>query len=115
VVLLGNLTSTRHVAAKGTLVNANLRHFWDVAWGPVQGFNAYYNYSHLFKDEAEFKDSQLHNPGCVFEAGPFWVWVDFLIGKNAWYLNDSPEMSGMGPGGTDEWEYRFNLSLEWYF
>jgi len=115
LVLMGNLTSTRLVAAKGTLVNLNLRRFWEVSWGPFNKFNAYVNYSHLFKDEGEFKDSQLVDPGCVFQAGPFWVWVDFLFGKNAWYLNDSPDMSGMGPGGTDDWEYRFNLNFEWYF
>jgi len=115
LMLMGNLTSTRHVAAKGTLANGNLRRFWDVDWGPFKSFNAYYNYSHVFKDEAEFKDSQLHNPGCVLQAGPLWIWIDFLIGKNAWYLNDSSEMSGMGPGGTDEWEYRFNINFEWYF
>ena len=102
-------------AAEGALVNLNLRRFWDVSWGPFKKFNAYVNYSQLFKDEEEFKDSQLFNPGCVFQAGPFWMWVDFLVGRNAWYLNDSPELSGMGPGGTDEWEYRFNVNLEWYF
>ena len=30
LVLLGNLTSKRLVAAKGTLINVNLRHLWDV-------------------------------------------------------------------------------------
>lgn len=109
------ISSSRLVAAKGTLVNANLRRFWDVNWGPFKRFNAYYNYSHLFKDVSAFKDSQLHDPGCVFEAGPFWIWVDFLIGKNAWYLNDSFENSGPGPGGTGNWEYRFNINFEWYF
>jgi hypothetical protein len=115
LVLMGNLGSTRLVAAKGTLINLNVRKFWDVSWGPFRKFNAYVNYSHLFKDEDSFKDSQLFDPGCVFQAGPIWIWVDFLFGKNAWYLNDSPEMSGMGPGGTDDWEYRFNVNFEWYF
>jgi hypothetical protein len=115
LVLLGNLTSTRLVAAEGTVVNLNLRRFWDVDWGPFERFNAYVNYSHHLKDEDAFKDSQLVNPGCVFEAGPFWIWVDFLLGRNAWYLNDSPEHSGPGPGGTDDWEYRFNVNFEWYF
>jgi hypothetical protein len=115
LVLMGNLTSTRLVAAKGTLVNLNIRRFWDVNWGPFEKFNAYLNYSHQFKDENEFEDSQLVNPGCVFQAGPFWIWVDALFGKNAWYLNDSPENSGPGPGGTDNWEYRFNVNFEWYF
>ena len=115
LILLGNLTSSRLVAARGTLINANLRRFWDVNWGPFKRFNAYYNYSTVLKDKKSFKDSQLHDPGCVLEAGPFWIWIDFLYGKNAWYLNDSPENSGPGPGGTDKWEYRFNVSFEWYF
>lgn len=115
LVLMGNLTSSRLVAAKGTLINANLRRFWDVRWGPFQKFNAYYNYSHLLKDESSFEDSQLHDPGAVLQAGPLWIWIDLLVGKNAWYLNDSPQASGMGPGGTNEWETRFNVNFEWYF
>lgn len=115
LILLGNLTSTRLVAAEGTLVNLNLRRFFEVDWGPFEKFNAYVNYSHLFKDEDAFLDSQLFDAGCVFEAGPFWIWVDFLLGRNAWYLNDSPENSGMGPGGTDDWEFRLNVNFEWFF
>ena len=115
LVRMGNLTSTRLVAARGTLVNANLRHFWEVDWGPFKGFNTYYNYRRVYKDEVSFADSQLHDPGCVLQAGPFWIRFDLLIGKNAWYLNDSPDASGMGPGGTDKWETRFNMNLEWYF
>ena len=76
---------------------------------------AYYNYSTVIKDESSFKTYHVQNPGCVFQAGPFWVWVDFLFGENAWYLNASEEISGPGPGGTDEWEARFNISWEWYF
>ena len=115
LVLMGNLGSTRYVAAKGTVVNLNLRRYWEVSWGPFKKFNAYINYSHQFKDVSSFEDSQLVDPGCVFQAGPFWIWVDFLFGKNAWYLNDSLEDSGPGPGGTNKWEYRFNLNFEWYF
>ncbi|MEE4271499.1 MAG: hypothetical protein V2I67_07495, partial [Thermoanaerobaculales bacterium] len=48
LVLMGNLTSTRLVAAKGTVVNLNIRRFWDVSWGPFKKFNAYINYSHQF-------------------------------------------------------------------
>jgi hypothetical protein len=47
--------------------------------------------------------------------GPFWIWIDFILGKNAWYLNDSEENSGFGAGGTDKWEQRFNMNFEWYF
>ena len=83
--------------------------------GRPDRFNIYLNYSHHFKDESEFQDSQLINPGALFEFGPFWVWVDLLFGKNAQYLNDSEEYSGPGPGGTDRFEYRGNISFEWFF
>ncbi|MEN8152166.1 MAG: porin, partial [Planctomycetota bacterium] len=97
-VLMGNLTSTRLVAAKGTLLNANLRRFFEVNEGVFDRFNVYVNYSWLAKDEDGFLDSHLINPGAVLEFGPFWVWIDFLFGKNCWYLNDSEAASGMGAG-----------------
>lgn len=115
LILMGNLTSFREIAAEGTLLNLNLARFFNVHWGPFERFRLYYNYSHLFKSEITFKDSQLHNLGSVLQAGPFWIWIDLLLGKNAWYLNDSPEGSGLGSGGTDQWHYRFNVNFEWYF
>ena len=115
LVLFGNLGSTRLIAAEGTLVNLNLRHFWEPNGKWLKRYNAYINYSHLFKDESEFKDSRIVNPGMLLDMGPFWIWVDLIVGKNAWYLNDSPEMSGLGAGGTDDWETRFNVNFEWYF
>jgi len=115
LVLMGNLTSTRLVAAKGNVINANIRKFWDVNWWVFDQFNAYYNYYAVFKDESSFKQSQIHDAGCVLMSGPVWIWIDFIFGKNAWYLNESQENSGLGPGGTDKWERRFNINLEWYF
>jgi len=115
LLLFGNLESTRLIAAEGTLLNVNLRHFWEPDGTWLKRYNAYINYSHLFKEEDEFKDSQIVNPGMLLDMGPFWMWIDVLFGKNAWYLNDSPENSGFGAGGTDEWEGRFNVNFEWYF
>ncbi len=116
LVLFGNLTAKRLVASEGTLLNVNLRRFWEVGGdNALDRFNLYLNYSRHFKDESEFQDSQLINPGALFEFGPFWIWVDLLFGKNAQYLNDSEANSGPGPGGTDEFEYRGNISFEWYF
>ena len=61
------------MAAKGTLLNANLRYFFEVGSGVFDRFNVYVNYSTLQKDEDEFLDSHLINPGAVLEFGPFWV------------------------------------------
>ena len=117
LVLMGFFSDQRLVAAKANAVSASLRRFWDVDWGPFTDFNAYLDYSAIFKDEEEFSDTQLINPGMVAQAGPVFVWLDFLWGKNGWWFNDSPEFSGPGPGSLnpDKWEFRANLSLQWYF
>ena len=60
-------------------------------------------------------NSELNDTGCLVTMGPFWIWIDFIPGKNAWYLNDSEENSGFGAGGTDKWEQRFNVNFERYF
>lgn len=116
LVLFGNLASKRLVAAEGTLLNLNLRRFWEVEGDKLlDRFNVYLNYSHHDKDEESFLDSDLINPGALLEFGPLWIWVDALWGKNAQYLNDSEANSGPGAGGTDEYEFRFNVSFEWFF
>ncbi|MGF1509767.1 MAG: hypothetical protein ACFB9M_09745 [Myxococcota bacterium] len=115
LVLMANLSSTRFVAAKAYLINLNLRRTVEVGLGPLQRLRFYVDYSHHIKDVDEFNDSQLIDPGFLLEMGPFWVWTDFLVARNAQYLNDSLANSGPGPGGTDRFEFRFNINFEWYF
>lgn len=115
LVLMGNLGSQRLVAAKADIFVGNIAYDFGDIWGPIDRLNVYNNYSFMRKDESSFKDSQINDIGCLIVIGPFWTWIDFILGKNAWYLNDSEVMSGFGPGGTDEWEKRFNVNFEWYF
>jgi hypothetical protein len=116
LVRMANLGSYRDVAAKGSVISANLAYRFDLDWGQFSGANCYNDYSVLLKDESSFNDSYLNVTGCVFEGGPFWVWADIINGKNAWYLDDSTEFSGLGAGSEDDdWKTRININLEWYF
>ena len=115
LVLMANLGSKRLVAAKADILVANVAYDFGAVGGPIDRLNCYNNYSYMDKDVAEFKDSQINDTGCSITMGPFWIWVDLIFGKNAWYLNDSEENSGFGPGGTDDWERRLNLNFQWYF
>ncbi len=117
LVLMGFFSDQRLVAAKANAVSASLRRFWDVNWGPFTDFNAYLDYSAIYKDEDEFGDTELINPGMMAQAGPVFVWLDFMWGKNAWWFNDSQGNSGPGQGSVnpDKFEFRANLSLQWYF
>lgn len=115
LVLMGNLGSKRLVAAKADILVVNIAYDFGAVWGPIERLNVYNNYSYMRKDENSFEDSQINDTGCVVAMGPFWIWIDFILGKNAWYLNDSEANSGFGRGGTDDWEKRFNMNFEWYF
>jgi len=116
-VLMGFFSDQRLVAAKATTFVGGVRRFWDVDWWLFDKVNAYMEYSTVLKDESTFSDSKLVNPGVVFQAGPVYFWLDFLAAQNAWYFNDSQENSGPGAGSinSDDWEYRVNFSLQWYF
>ncbi|MGD8510218.1 MAG: hypothetical protein PVG05_02395 [Gammaproteobacteria bacterium] len=115
LMLMGNLGSKRLVASEADIFVANLAYDFGDVWGPIERLNCYNDYSYMRKDENSFKNSQINDTGCVVAMGPFWIWIDMILGKNAWYLNDSETDSGFGPGGTDDWEKRFNVNFEWYF
>jgi hypothetical protein len=115
LVLMANLSSKRLVAAKADIYVANIAYdFGAVGW-KINRLNCYNNYSYMDKDVDTFMNSQLNDIGCLVTMGPFWIWIDYILGKNAWYLNDSETDSGFGAGGTDEWERRLNVNFEWYF
>ena len=107
----------RLVAAKANAVSANLRRFFDVNWGPIKDLNIYIDYSTILKDEADFADSQLFNPGWVMTAGPIYLCFDLLWAKNGWWHNDSQDNSGPGAGSIrpDKWEFRGNIVIMWFF
>lgn len=115
LVLMANLASKRLIAAKANILVANFAYDFGAVGGPIDRLNCYNNFSYMDKDVDEFKDSQLNDTGCLVAMGPFWIWIDLIYGKNAWYLNDSEDNSGFGAGGTDKWEQRFNVNFEWYF
>lgn len=117
LVTFSNLGSSSLVAAKGDLYIFNITRDFDVDWGPISHLSCYNDYSYIDKKESSFKNSQLNTTGCLVTAGPTLIYVDLINGKNAWYLNDpsGAYQSNMGTGGSDEWETRFNINLEYYF
>lgn len=117
LILMGFFSDTRLVAAKANVLNASIKRNIELDWWLFNELDVYLDYSRVFKDESLFADSELINPGMVLEAGPFYVWLDFMWGRNAWYFNDSAENSGPGRGSKnpEKFEFRGNLSLEWFF
>ncbi|MFL1895263.1 hypothetical protein ACJRPK_06145 [Aquimarina sp. 2-A2] len=117
LVQMGFFEDSRLIAAKANVINASLRRDFGLDWWLFQELDIYMDYSKVFKDESSFADSELINPGAVLRAGPLYIWFDFMWGKNAWYFNDSQEASGPGAGAPNpnRFEYRQNISIEWFF
>jgi hypothetical protein len=116
-VLMGFFSDQRLIAAKATTFTGGIRKHWNIDWWLFDKLNAYLEYSTIIKDENAFNDSRLINPGAVIQAGPFYIWTDLLVGQNAWWFNDSQDNSGLGAGAgnNNDWEFRYNFSLQWYF
>jgi hypothetical protein len=117
LVLMGLFADQRLIASKANLLNANLKRSWETNWAPLTSFSTYLDYSHVFKDESSFYDSQLFNPGFFAEFGQFHVWGDILWGKNGWWFNDNMENSGPGAGAIrpEDWEFRMLVTIGWFF
>ncbi|KPM32152.1 Hypothetical protein I595_1801 [Croceitalea dokdonensis DOKDO 023] len=117
LVLIGYFSDIRLVAAKANLLNASIKRDFDLDWWLFDHMNIYMDYSKVYKDEASFADSELINPGAVLRAGPLYIWFDFMWGKNAWFFNDSQNASGPGAGSLNpnKFEFRQNISIEWFF
>ena len=117
LVQMGFFEDSRLIAAKANVLNASIKKDFDLDWWLFQDLDIYMDYSKVFKDEVTFADSELINPGAVLRAGPLYIWFDFMWGKNAWYFNDSQMASGPGAGSTNpnKFEFRQNISIEWFF
>ena len=117
LVNMGFFEDTRLVAAKANVINASIKKDFDIDWWLFEDLDIYFDYSKIYKDETSFADSVLINPGAVIRAGPLYIWFDFMWGKNAWYFNDSRDASGPGAGATNpnKFEFRQNISIEWFF
>lgn len=110
---MGAFLSAEDVANKANFLVVNIARNFNVSWGPITKLTCYNDYSHLFKDNPSYEDSQLNTTGCAVTAGPTYTYVDFILGKNATFLDDPG--TGLGPGATNKWELRFNINFEYYF
>ena len=117
LVQMSFFSDTRLVAAKANILNTSIKRDIDIDWWLFDNLNVYFDYSKVLKDESSFTDSELINPGAVFSAGPLYIWIDAMWGKNAWWFNDSAAASGPGAGAINpnKFEFRQNVAIQWRF
>ena len=103
------------MAAKGTALVANISYDVPVGWGPITLLKFYNDYSILFKDQDDFAPSQINSLGCQVTAKPVYAYFDYILGKNAQYLGGGSEAFGAARDSDDQWHWRFNINVGYYF
>ncbi|MFC3608190.1 hypothetical protein [Stutzerimonas tarimensis] len=120
ILMGGNgLTPAFMIAAEGTIASLNVG--YDIAtpgMGMLKKIKLYNDYSRLFKDESGWADSQMYTAGVQFIALPIIGWLDFTWGKNANPFGGAENGTGWTSAssvGSDDWYFRTNLNLGYYF
>lgn len=102
------------VAAEGEIYLAGISYDVPVSWGPISKLTFYNDYSILVKNE-DYPDSQINTTGVLITAGPLFVYVDYILGRNAQFLGGGSEPFGAAGDSDDDWNSRFNINVGYYF
>jgi hypothetical protein len=102
------------VAAEAKIYVAGLSYDLPVSWGPVSKLTFYNDYSLMVKDP-DYPDSHINTTGCLITAGPLYVYVDYILGKNAQFLGGGTNPFGDASDSNGDWNTRFNINVGYYF
>jgi hypothetical protein len=100
------------IAAEADVLSANLA--YDLPWtGGLDGITCYNDLSTTQVDGKGLDDSWQNVSGCSFAKGPMFTYVDWIAGRNMWFVG-GPGVGIHEPGG-DRWRSRLNINLGLYF
>ncbi|MBT2372732.1 hypothetical protein [Pseudomonas fluorescens] len=120
VLMGGNgLTPAYLIASKATIASLNISYDINTPkLGQLKKIKLYNDYSRLMKDKSGWDDSQMYTVGAQFLAMPIMAWVDFTWAKNANPYGGAENGSGFtntSSVGSNEWYYRTNVNIGYYF
>ncbi|OLF51305.1 hypothetical protein [Pseudomonas chlororaphis] len=120
VLMGGNgLTPAYLIAAKASMVSLNVGYdIYTPKLGQLKKIKLYNDYSRLMKDKSGWDDSQMYTVGAQFLAMPIMAWVDLTWARNANPYGGAENGSGFtntSSVGSNEWYYRTNVNIGYYF
>lgn len=111
VVQVGAFADTYSIPAKGDLWVANVAYNLPNIWSAVDSIICYNDYSRLTKSLSGARDSQINTLGCAIGMGPIFVYMDYILAKNATYFGSG----SFARGGDEDWESRLNINIGYYW
>ncbi|GGB60339.1 hypothetical protein K8B83_17800 [Shewanella inventionis] len=111
-VAIGAFQYQSDIAAEADVAIVNIAKSFDVDWGPITQLNCYNDYSQVMVSGDGLADSIQNVTGCAITAGKFYSYVDWIAGKNMYFINGS----GVGiDNGDTGWHSRLNINVGLYF
>ncbi|MFD2114021.1 hypothetical protein [Thiorhodococcus fuscus] len=116
------------VAAKAWIPAVSLSYKYEtpkIAW--LDYVLPYVEYSSIVKDEDDFNNSDMFVVGAAWASGGWYIYSDLAYSNGNYFVgNEGPHGSAddygsiygvgdFGANGNDEWNYRLNLNLGYYF
>ncbi|MBO1895850.1 hypothetical protein HNW13_008695 [Shewanella sp. BF02_Schw] len=100
------------IAAEADVATVNIAKSFDVDWGPITNLNFYNDYSQVMASGQGLDDSIQNVTGVAITAGKFYSYVDWIAGKNMWFVDGA----GVGiDNGDTSWHSRLNINIGFYF
>lgn len=120
VLMGGNgLTPAYLIASRASVVSLNLGYdIYTPRLGQLKKIKLYNDYSRLMKDKNGWDDSQMYTVGAQFLAMPVMAWVDLTWARNANPYGGAENGSGFTSTtsvGSNQWYYRTNVNIGYYF
>ncbi|MCY1418776.1 hypothetical protein D9M71_343450 [compost metagenome] len=120
VLMGGNgLTPAYLIASKATIGSINVGYdIFTPSLGQLKKIKVYNDYSRMMKDKSGWDDSQMFTVGAQFLAMPIMAWVDFTWAKNANPFGGAENGTGWtntNSVGSNDWYYRTNINIGYYF
>lgn len=113
-VTMGAYDASYHVASKATILTAGLAYKLPVDWKSIKSLTFYNDFSLMVKNESGFRDSLQNVIGCAIDASPFFIYIDFAMGRrHPWLGGDWTDGLADG-GGESGWHTRFNINIGIY-
>lgn len=82
----------------------------------------YVEWSSIVKDETSFEDSQLFIVGSAWSRGGWYIYSDLAYSDGNYFVGNEgddysriDEVGDFGVSGNDDWHYRLNLNMGYYY